>query len=175
MKVEVDIQGADGLLKALQSMPSEVVSKRGGPVKLALAKGARLIRDEARRNLAATIGGEDSESTGLLLKSVIASRGKPPSGSKGERYLVRIKSRRYPKSKAPEVKRSRKNRKVAKDGTTLQTGNLKEYGSSRQQATPWLRPAVRSKGQAAIDTIISDLGRRIEKVAADLAKKNGMK
>ncbi|MYZ41418.1 HK97-gp10 family putative phage morphogenesis protein [Schauerella aestuarii] len=164
MKVEVKLQGADGLLGMLQSMPAEVVSKRGGPVKLALAKGARIIRDEARKNVKVAVAQNGSlESTGLLEKNVIASRGKAPSGGKGERYLVRVKRKTYPKLRGK------------KPTTTLQTANLMEYGSSHQPATPWLRPAVQLKGQQAIETIVSDLSKRIEKVAAQLAKEKGMK
>ena len=38
MKVEFKLQGVDGVLATLQSLPAEVVSKRGGPVKAALRK-----------------------------------------------------------------------------------------------------------------------------------------
>lgn len=79
MKVEVKLSGVDGVLDLLKSLPPEVVSKRGGPVKLALAKGARLIRDAARQNLRAAIAENGDESTGLLLQNVISSRGKPPA------------------------------------------------------------------------------------------------
>lgn len=167
MKVEVKLQGADGFIKMLQSLPAEIVSKRGGPVKLALAKAARLVRDEARKNLQASIKGtDDAESTGLLLENLISSRGKQPSGGKGERYLVRVRRKAYP------------GRKPEKDGTvatTRKTAQIKEYGSSKQPATPWLRPAVRSKGEEAINVMTSDLGKRIERIAAKLAKEKGMK
>ena len=45
MKVDVKLTGVAGVLKTLSSLPAEVVSKRGGPVKAALAKGARFLRD----------------------------------------------------------------------------------------------------------------------------------
>lgn len=159
MRVEFEISGINGVLDTLRSLPPEVVSKRGGPVKLALAKGARLIRDEARKNLQAAISQGGDVSTGLLLKNVIASRGKAPTGGKGERYLVRVKRKTYAAEGGKPV-------------TTLKTANLLEYGSSHQPATPWLRPAVRAKGQQAVSVIVADLNRRIELTVKKLAAQN---
>lgn len=159
MRVDVKITGIDGILATLKSLPPEIVSKRGGPVKLALAKGARLIRDEAKKNLRAAIARNGEESTGLLENSVIASRGKAPSSGKGERYLVRVKRKTYADKKGKPV-------------TTLKTANLLEYGSVTQPATPWLRPAVISKGQQAITVIVDDLKRRIDLTIRKLAAQN---
>lgn len=158
MRVEVKISGIDDTLRALKSLPTEIVSKRGGPVKLALAKGARFLRDEAKRNLEAAIALNGDESSGLLLKSVIASRGKQAFGTKGERYLVRVKRKTYPDRDGKAV-------------TTLQTANLLEYGSSNQPATPWLRPAVLSKGQQTINVVVTDLNRRIDLITRKLFNK----
>lgn len=157
MKVEVKLQGVENTLRLLQSLPSEVVSKRGGPVKMALAKGARLLRDEARRNLQAAIAQGGDDSTGLLLANVIASRGKQPTGSKGERYLVRVRSKTYPDRKGEKV-------------TTRKTASLLEYGSEKQPATPWLRPAVLSKGAEVINVVTTDLNRRLDLVVKKLAR-----
>lgn len=157
MKVEVKLQGVENTLRLLQSLPPEVVSKRGGPVKLALAKGARLLRDEARRNLQAAIAQSGDVSTGLLLQNVIASRGKQPTGAKGERYLVRVRSKTYPDRKGEAV-------------TTRKTASLLEYGSAHQPATPWLRPAVQSKGTEVIRVVTEDLNRRIDLVVKKLAR-----
>lgn len=169
MKVDVKLQGMDGMLDLLKSLPKEVVSKRGGPVKLALAKGARLIRDQAKQNLRAAIAINGEQSTGLLEKNVIASRGKEPIGSKGERYLVRVRRKAYDGEKIG------KRQKAGKRVTTHKTASLLEYGSSHQPATPWLRPAVKQKGQEAINVITSDLQRRIDQTVTRLAKQNGGK
>lgn len=58
MKVEMKISGVDGVLNTLRSLPSEIVSKRGGPVKLALAKGARFLRDKEKAALRSAIAVE---------------------------------------------------------------------------------------------------------------------
>ena len=155
--IEVHLQGVEGVLKTLQSLPPEVVSKRGGPVKLALAKGARLLRNEVKKNLRRNI--KTDESTGLLEKNIISTRGKQPYDTKGERYLVRVKRRTYPD-------------KDGKPVTTLKTANIMEYGSKKQMAQPFIRPAVASKGAETIAVITKDLINRIEKVTKDLARKN---
>jgi HK97 gp10 family phage protein len=159
--VTVKLTGVDGVLETLKALPAEVVSKRGGPVKTALRAGARVILREAALNLAhatENLTQDDSESTGLLLKSLIASRGKPPPGVNGERYLVRVKRRTY----------ERKGKKV----TTQQTARFLEYGTSQQPAEPWLRPAVLSKGQQAIDTTTQELVKGIDRVVKKLAAQN---
>lgn len=158
MKVEVKLEGVEQTLQMLRSLPPEIVSKRGGPVKLALAKGARLLRDEARRNLRAAIALRGDESSGLLLQNLIASRGKRPIGAQGERYLVRVRRKSYPNRTGETV-------------TTRKTASLLEYGSARQPATPWLRPAVQSKGSEVIRVVTEDLNRRIDLVVQKLARK----
>lgn len=155
MKVEIGLRGMEGVLKTLQSLPAEIVSKRGGPVKLALAKGARVIRDQARENVRTITEGSDV-ATGLLSRSIIAVRGKPVLGGNGERYLVRVRRRAYDGQSFARKDRS------GKRVSTHKTASLLEYGSSHQPATPWLRPAVQVKAQTAINVITEDLRRRID-------------
>lgn len=160
MKVEIELRGIDGVLKTLQSLPAEVVSKRGGPVKASLAKGARYLRDRAKENLKRAIAmGPTTRSTGELEKRVIASRGKAPFGGKGERYLVRVKRRDY----------------INADGVRtnpLMTANLLEYGSSRQPATPWLRPTIPAHGEKVIQIVTDELKKRVDKAVSQLARQN---
>lgn len=155
MRVEVTITGADRIMHLLHNLPYEVVSRRGGPAKLALAKGARLLRDQARSNLQAAIALGGDQSSGLLVQNVVATRGKPPAAGRGERYLVRVRRKTYPGRAGQPV-------------TTRKTASLLEYGSSQQTATPWLRPAVAARGQEIINVITDDLLRRVERIAAGL-------
>lgn len=153
------LAGLDGVLATLQSLPPEVVSRRGGPVKYALRKGALVILKQEKANLhAATANTTDSESTGLLLSSLIASRGKAPTSGKGERYLVRVKRKTY----------MRKGKAV----TTLATANLLEYGSSKQAAEPFIRTAFAAKAHESIKTIERELVAGIDRVVKKLAAKN---
>lgn len=151
------ISGLAGVLETLKALPPEIVSKKGGPVKLSLAKGARLLRDEAIKNLRATAN-PDIE-TQLLVDNVIATRGKAPAGGKGERYLVRVKRKTYPRNDKEAV-------------TTHKTGQIKEYGSVNQAAEPWLRPAVQNKGPEVVTVITDDLIRRIDRTVKKIAKQN---
>jgi HK97 gp10 family phage protein len=159
MKVDVKLTGVDGVLKTLQSLPAEVVSKRGGPVKAALAKGARVIRDQARINMQKSIEINGADTTGTTLKSVIASRGKAPNSGRGERYLVRVKKKTFTNAKGRKT-------------STLMTANLLEYGSAHQPATPWLRPAFQAKAEEAINVTTKDLADQVQKIVAKLAAQN---
>lgn len=158
MKVEVKLTGVDGVLKTLQSLPAEIVSKRGGPVKAALAKGARLVRDQERKNLQAVLEPGD-ESTGLLAQNIIASRGKPPTNGRGERYLVRVKRKMYPGRKGEQV-------------STLKSAQIKEYGSTKQPARSFIRRTVQESGGQAIEIVTKDLSARVQKIVAKLAAQN---
>lgn len=164
MKVEVKLEGVDGVLATLKALPAEVVSRRGGPVKSALRKGALVILKAEKANLQAVTSNANDEgkrySTGLLLKNLIASRGKAPTGGNGERYLVRVRRKTYP------------GRKGGKPVTTLQAANLLEYSSSKQPAEPWIRPAFLSKAPEAIKTIETELVKGIDRVVKKLAAQN---
>ena len=165
MRVETKIEGLSGVLETLKQLPPEVVSKNGGPVKSALRKAALVILNQAKSNLQTVTRSNDPEkqfSTGLLLQNLIASRGKPPPGVNGERYLVRVRRKAYP----------RQGRTVS----TIKTGSLLEYGSVKQAAEPWLRPAAESRYQEAMSTLQSELKKGIEKVQKKLAQQHkGMK
>ena len=77
--IEFKLEGVNDTLRLLQSLPPEIVSKRGGPVKLALKKGATKLLEYAKANLRAAIAIRGEESTGLLESQLVARRGKPPA------------------------------------------------------------------------------------------------
>lgn len=164
--VEIKLTGLNGVLEALKSLPPEIVSKRGGPVRQALRKGAVVILKQEKANLQIVVNNATAsgkrESTGLLLKNLIVSRGKAPSSGKGERQLVRVRRKSYARDGGKPV-------------TTLQTANLLEYGSAKQPAEPWIRPAFNAKASEAIDTIERELVRAIDRIATKLFKQNAGK
>lgn len=151
----IKLTGVDNVLRLLKALPPEVVSKRGGPAKTALRKGANVIAKQMRANLTAVTAGD--ETTGLLLKNLIVSRGKPPTSGKGERYLVRFRRKTYPGRKGKAV-------------TTLKTAQLLEYGSSKQPAEPFIRPAFRSRAREAIDTVTRELATAVDRLATKYLK-----
>lgn len=163
MRLEMKLQGMEGVLATLRSLPPEIVSKRGGPVKSALRKGAQVIRKQAAANLQSIISGTNDEgerlSTGLLLKNLVVTRGKPPFGGRGERYLVRVRRKTYPG-------------RAGKPVTTLKSGQILEYGSVKQAPRPWIRPAASSKAQEAINVTTAELLKQIDKIVKQLAAQN---
>lgn len=160
MKVEFNINGIPGIIRTLSSLPAEVVSKKGGPVKLALAKGARLLRDQAKDNFRRSVAQGGADSTETTVENIVASRGKAPVGTKGERQLVRVKRRSYINAKGAKT-------------TTLRAAQLMEYGSATQPARPWLRPAVQRRGSQIIDVVSEDLLKRLDQITKRLAAQNG--
>lgn len=161
MRADLKIEGLNGILETLKKLPPEVVSKRGGPVKSALRKGALIILKQAKTNLQNVTRSTDPEkqySTGLLLKNVITTRGKPPPNVRGEVYLIRVRRKGYP----------RKGRTVS----TQKTGSLLEYGSVKQPAEPWLRPALDARGEEAMQVVKRELLREIDKVTKKLAQQH---
>jgi HK97 gp10 family phage protein len=160
LRVDIELRGVDGVLELLKQLPPEVVGKRGGPVKAALRKAAQVIHRAAKANLQAAVAaakdGDEQLSTGLLIKNLVVTRGKEPSGGNGERYLVRVRRKSY----------QRKGQSV----TTLKTAQLLEYGSSKQPAEPWLRPAFESRARAAISTAEVELAKAIDRAVRKLSR-----
>lgn len=156
MRADLKISGIDNVLTMLQQLPREVVSKRGGPVKLALKKGAQFLRNKAATKLTVATANTDDEgarhSTGFLLQNLITSRGKPPASGNGERYLVRVRRKSYPD-------------RTGKSTTTTENASRLEYGTEKQPAEPWIRPAFEENAQAAIDIITNDLLKRVDVLA----------
>ena len=159
-EVALKERGIDEALALLKSLPPEVVSKSGGPVKTALRAGARVLQREVALNLAASIGslsGDDAISTGLLEKSIISSRGKAPTSGKGERYLVRVKRQTYTRESGETV-------------TTLKTAQIKEYGSEKQTAEPFIRPAFNATAETAIRTVQSEPVKSLDRIVTKLSR-----
>lgn len=154
------LKGMDEALNLLKSLPPEIVSKKGGPVKLALRKGAIVLRDEEKRRLLVVIAARGKDySTGLLYDNIIVSRGKAPTFGKGERVLVRIKKKVYPRPGD------------GKPTTTLKTAHIMEYGSEKQQATPFIRPSFHTKKNEVVTVVTTDLVARINRIVKKLGRR----
>jgi len=160
MKYEFNLKGASELVKMLHELPAELVSKNGGPVKLALRKAAKVIRDEESRRFQA-LNSHDPANTGLLDRSIIVKRGRVDPGFKGEKMIVTFKRYVYLKSFLSNVKKLGTAAKMD-TVTTRKTAQIFEYGSSHQPPRPFIRPSFQAKAGEATDVFISDLKRRIE-------------
>lgn len=169
MKADVKIEGLNGILETLKKLPPEVVSKRGGPVLKALNRAARIIRNQARQNFkrnGATPGKTGVNwSTGFTEKYIINKRAKMfASGPKGERVVITVKSVPHPSGgKFGRSKRPIKTNDVA---------FIMEYGSAKQPAEPWLRPAFDAKKEEAMVVMKSHLLKEIDKVTKRLAQQH---
>jgi len=159
--VELKLTGLDGVLDLLKQLPPEVVSKRGGVVRAALRKGAVVLFKQARANLQASIASKADQdtrvSTGLLIKNLVITRGKAPSNGNGERVLVRVRRKSYPREGGEVV-------------TTLKSAQLLEYGSSQQPAEPWLRPAFNARAREAIATVEAETIKGINRAVKKMQK-----
>lgn len=157
MTLELKVTGLDGVIDTLEKLPPEIVSKRGGPVKLALKRAALVIRAEVAKNLKERLS---PDKTGLVEKSLVATRGKQNLGFNGERYVVRFKKLKY-KGRTDGGR---------KDGEllTIKTIQLFEYGSIKQRARKPIRDAARAKAQESVDTFSKELGKEIAKVVKKL-------
>lgn len=157
------IDGLDGVLARLQALPKELTQKSGGPVRKALRKAANVIRDEARANVRRitaepNVGGGDN-STGMLEKSIVVVKGRAHKTLNGERMFVLVpKRRRYPISE-----------RTPTGMPVAMVGRLLEYGSSRQKGHPWMRPAFHAKKQEAINVVVRELPKEIDKIVRKLA------
>jgi HK97 gp10 family phage protein len=100
----------------------------------------------------------------------------------GAKPIVKDAKKRVPvrsgKLKKAITVRKGSRRRTAKGGGQLVIGfkkpesrraHLTEFGTSRQPAQPFMRPAIDAQGQAAIDAIGKRLGGDIEKAAEALA------
>lgn len=160
--VTVKLEGLKGVLDTLKSLPPELVSQNGGPVRLAARKALVPMREDAKANIRAIVeapnkDGLPSQSTGLLEKNIVISRAKPKQN--GERFLLRIRRKKYPNTGAKTV-------------TTPQVGRLLEYGTEKMQPHPWLRPAFEKDKAGALTIFTDELNKGIARIVKKLEKQN---
>lgn len=158
------LRGLDDVLAKLKSLPPEIVSRRGGPVKSALRKGGNVVRDEWRsqvQRIVDTPNADDlpSKSIGLLKKSIIATRHpRPHEFQANEAYTVRIKGKQfYPPVRGERV-------------SAGQVGKLLEIGTERRAAMPWATPGYMASRQRALDTVVTELSKGVQRVIRKLER-----
>lgn len=168
MKYEFKTHGFSELGKKLMALPAEIVSKRGGPVKLALRKAAMVIRDEEARRFQALVSG-DPENTGLLNRSIIVKRGRVNPGFKGEKYIITFKRYVYLKSLRSNIKKLETGGKMD-TVTTRKTAQLFEWGSSHQPPRKFILPSFHAKAGEAMDVLREELTRRIALIEKQMSR-----
>lgn len=180
MAVEaVRIEGLEGVLKTLKQLPPEIVSRRGGPIRFALRKAAKVILDEAKNNVQKIIDTPNVDgrfvSTGVAKESLRIKRVRPLNGKKGEAAIVAVGSKKYAGRKF--VKRDKRKGRSAreKDLATNDVLFMLEHGTERRQPMPWMRPAFDSKRQQALGVFVAEANKKITQIIRKLEQKNGGK
>ena len=151
------LRGLDDVLRKLKALPPAIVSKRGGPVRKALRKGAVVVQKEWQSQIRQIVEQPDPSgyvSTGTLEKNVQVSLDSKPGRSKAnEAYRVKIKRKTYP------------------DGTkTIATARYLEFGTEDRPATPFATPGYFASRQKALDTIVTELNRGIDAIIKKLSR-----
>ena len=161
MGSSVHVDGLDGVLERLRALPPELGSKGGGPARVALAKGARLIRDQSIANA--------PRATGLLKDNIIMVRDRKPNligASEAYSVGVRRKAKRYSNTKRNRGK-GRAGKTYMVEGTAFYWMFL-EFGTEKMAARPFLRPAFESRKEEALAVITAELNAGIDRAVKKL-------
>ena len=172
---EFKVVGLEGVMRALQhDLPAEIVSKRGGPVRSALQKAARMMATAEQQNLQQIIDTPNisrlpdgteivvpTESIGLLKKNIVPKRGRLAGGEKGELYSVGVRRKTYPATKGNAV-------------TTPQVARLLEYGSEKREPMPFIRPAFEANKGKVVTLFVQELQKKLAAIVKKVARQNGV-
>lgn len=171
------VEGLKGVIDTLKQLPPEVVSKRGGPIRSALYKAAKVIQTQARENVQTIVdtpnrGGSDV-STGALKESITIKRRKPKGN--GETYTVGISPiKRFYADTKHNVRKQRVGKGYYILPPTYYAWFL-EFGTERMQPHPFMRPAYEAKKEEAVETFVTETNKGIERVLKKLQKQNRVK
>lgn len=170
-----NVRGLSELRKLLLSLPSEFVSKNGGPVKQALSAATEPIRELADKLI--------PKDTGRAQMAIYKFRDRDPKRSGlTERYVVGVRRGKLGKKKREmQTVRGIFGIGLVKARTVREKQVLKEneapyarffeFGTSKQQAQPFMRPAFDMNHRSAIITFESELRSRVLKIVKRLRRK----
>lgn len=181
-----EIEGLGDLLRTLEALPREIVSVKGGPVRVGLRKAGQVWQRAARANIDRIVAeankdGRPSVSTGTLKRAVIVSRDPNPQRSgANERVLVRLRR----KDRAPN------GQSVHAYGGSLEFGSIRahneagqrfrtpsqrlkylEFGDETVRPKPWIRPVVREKSTEALNVFTSEARKAIDRAVKKARRK----
>lgn len=148
MPQQVKVEGLSQLLRTMEQLPRELVSKNGGPVRTALGRSARMIRDRARELV--------PNRTGTVQKNIVAARVRDPKTyGASEAYLVLVRKKRG------------KAKNTADDPFYWR---FLEFGTARMAARPFLRPAFESMKQESLDAFKRSLTAGVQRIVKKIAR-----
>jgi HK97 gp10 family phage protein len=144
-KSEVRMEGLSELLDKLKALPSEIGSKGGGPLRLALLTAAKIMRDDAQARAPVD--------TGRLKRNIILFR----DGITFRRGKQGRQRRSYHTSARGE-----------KDAFY---GRFVEFGTSEMPAQPFLRPAFEAKKTDSAEVFRTKLADAIDRAVKKMQRR----
>lgn len=158
----ITVSGLNVLQNRMAALEPKIAKRYGYR---ATAKGAVVIRDEARRQAVFTHG----YSTGLVKKNIIQFR--PKRRKKGACEVdvgVRIRNisgSREKRREAGRLLRRKQLKKRALARIDAYYWHMVEFGTAKQAAQPFLRPAFEMKKYEAVLVIRDELGKSLDAMA----------
>lgn len=153
--IEFQLQGLDGVLKRLKALPKKVERKL---LRRAVRKGATIIRDAARQNARAV---DDPSTPESIEKNIVVQESSRLGRSEGG-VAMRVGVRggaRAPANGDGDGK--------ANPGGDTFYWRFIEFGTSKMQARPFMRPAMENNIEAATQAVTDELNKGLD-AAADL-------
>ena len=157
------VEGLDQLLKNMQQLPRELVSKNGGLVRSALFQATKLVREDVRARA--------PRDTGNLARNVIAVRDRnPQAAGASERYVITVRRKRQTKrAKAKAVRKASGKIDYRASGDAFYW-RFVEFGTKDSRAQPFLRPGFEAQKGAAVDAFRESLGKGVQRVVRRMRK-----
>lgn len=150
--INIKIEGLQDLDKRLREFGPKVAANG---LRAASFAGARVIREAIKATAPVK--------TGLLRSNIAAFKRQTPRNV--ARYSIGVKGirRKYANTRF-NVRKGRVGKKYQADGPAFYA-KFQEYGSSKQAARPFMRPAFINNAQAAVNAIKDRLAKAIELAA----------
>lgn len=159
----VKVDGLDQIVARLRALPEAVSGKNGGPLRVALAKAAALVRDDAKAHAPVD--------TGALRDNIIMYRDRDPAQiGAAEHYRVGVRRIKLTRKVKALLRRIRKSASIRIKEDAYYWRFI-EFGTSKMKARPFLRPAFDNNKGAINDTFVSELSRGIDDAVKRLGGK----
>jgi HK97 gp10 family phage protein len=156
----IKIEGADKIIDRLSTLTSKLQKKAA---KVAARRGMNIVRDEARRNAKKI---DDPESRNAIWKN-IRTQEATRSGRRLGGVVMRVGVVGGARLRGND--KTREAQSADLPGKATQHWRLIEFGSEKNRAQPFLRPAMATKQNAVIETVVSELSAAIDRLATSPA------
>lgn len=160
MANEFQIHGLEPALANMRKLGPEL-SKKGA--RFAMRKGANIVRDAAKRNVAAWDDPNTPEKIADHVAIQFAGKTFKRTGDVMFRVGIRGGAKQYSNTK--------ENRGKSRVGKTYATGGsvfywrFQEFGTSHQGARPAMRPALSENVGQVTETVVTELNRALDRAA----------